>query len=462
MLIRIVMAMAVSVFLAAATGQGQQPQASALQEQSALNSGAGATARTAASRSHQNEPAPDLASEREVGSHLAKVSGVSIKSGTSSETLIDVETSRSTRYRTFQLSNPERLVVDVYEAREATPQEVYPAEAAVLKRVRVGQWQQTVVRVVADLEGSPTSKVQVQPDGILIKLTPGAPQQRKRVESARGGGAPVQPPSRSDSQPVFAASGLAAQTASLTTPELTARDRRLLRQGESELAIGRLDELARVSGIDIKHAEEGKTLIDIATSRATQYRVFHLADPSRLVVDLEAARKAMEQGTYAVRSDVLQRVRVGQWKENNPSVVRVVADLEGQPTFDVRPQSPGVRIELQPRHLAPTIARNPFEYLKVDSLVKRLIPQLPEEAVVTKASLTASVPGVMASDLKFLGFIEKNTSDTEAVVSDDIEIHFLHEGESIEGRFRVLKISARAVEIEDTLTSQTLWLKSSQ
>jgi type IV pilus assembly protein PilQ len=55
---------------------------------------------------------------------------------------------------------------------------------------------------------------------------------------------------------------------------------------------------------------------------------------------------------YAAHSSLLKDVRVGQFRESHPAVVRVVADLAGNPAFDVHPVPGGIRIELRPRELA--------------------------------------------------------------------------------------------------------------
>ncbi|MGD0920294.1 MAG: type IV pilus secretin PilQ [Terriglobia bacterium] len=119
---------------------------------------------------------------------------------------------------------------------------------------------------------------------------------------------------------------------------------------------------ATVAGISIKAGPAGETFIDITTTRPTAYSVLHLANPSRLVLDLEGARNGTRQRAYSASSEVLKGVRVGQFREGNPSVVRVVADLIGVPVFDVHAQPGGVRVELKPRpSVTPAAASPPTE-----------------------------------------------------------------------------------------------------
>lgn len=118
---------------------------------------------------------------------------------------------------------------------------------------------------------------------------------------------------------------------------------------------------ATVSGISVKAGPAGETFIDVSTTHPTAYNVLRLPDPARLVVDLEGARTGTRQRAYAASSSVLKGVRVGQFRAGNPSVVRVVADLAGDPTFDVHAQPGGVRIELRSRLSSVAAATPPPE-----------------------------------------------------------------------------------------------------
>jgi type IV pilus assembly protein PilQ len=104
-----------------------------------------------------------------------------------------------------------------------------------------------------------------------------------------------------------------------------------------------------VSEISIKSGPEGQAVVDILTSRPTAYHVLHLQNPARVVVDLEEAHFSGHQRNYAAPSLFLKGVRVGQFR---PDVVRVVADVTGNPASSVHAQPAGVRIELKSRSLA--------------------------------------------------------------------------------------------------------------
>jgi len=156
----------------------------------------------------------------------------------------------------------------------------------------------------------------------------------------------------------------------------------------------------RVSGVTITAGPHGETFVDIATTSPAPFKVLHLSDPARLVVDLEGARNAARK-VYPARSAFLKGVRVGQFRAEEPSIVRVVADLAGEPLFDVHATAGGVRVELKPKSsakvaaaLAPVAAIEPKAVAK--PIEKVQIPR-PEEILTVKE---APAPGAAAEAKK--------------------------------------------------------------
>ena len=103
----------------------------------------------------------------------------------------------------------------------------------------------------------------------------------------------------------------------------------------------------RVSSLAVAKGDAGETFVDVSTSRAPEYHVSRLANPSRLVLDIEGAQVAARQGSYSVSSDFLRTVRLAQFRSEPPAVVRVVADLKGNPGFDVHATPTGLRLEFR-------------------------------------------------------------------------------------------------------------------
>ncbi len=115
----------------------------------------------------------------------------------------------------------------------------------------------------------------------------------------------------------------------------------------TEAAIGTSS--AEIQKISVTGDAEGQTIVHVATTGRAEYRFFRLPNPERLVVDFEGAHRVPPQRIYHVQSAVLENVRVGRFRAKDPSVVRLVADLVGDPAYEVQREADGVRIVLRSR-----------------------------------------------------------------------------------------------------------------
>lgn len=400
---------------------------------------------------------------------IPRVRAISIHNSSGGAVIIDVTTTRPVPYRTLKLSSPERLVVDLRGADKAGLKGIYPAQSQILKRVRVGQWKSNppIVRVVADLNGTPAYSVHALASVIRIKLKPhpkgDKSSQRAHLYHSKSEWNIADKTKilvgKSAAKSPFTVHQFQDLAASLTAPDIPSQDRLVpvTRPDPSPSSPKAKSTLALVSGISIKPGSNGRTYVDIASTRSVPYRVFQLAHPFRLVIDLKDARDASRKEVYPTDSSVLKRIRIGQWRAGNPSVVRVVADLKGYPIFDVFARRPGIRIDLRPRLQLSPLIRNPFEFATQRRAVHsgRRTTQ-PNQ--VTTAGNNLSAPGYSFSDLKVIGYLEEGGSKTEAIIADHANIYFVPEGGTIEKTFRVLSISANAVEIQNVKTLQSNWL----
>lgn len=432
----------------------------------------------AMAQDHSAVPSTSVAASQtapKASQQLPEVRDISIKPGADGAALIDIATTHKIPYRTMRLENPPRLVVDFEGAHNAVGQRSFEAGAGIVSDVRVAQWRaepSAVVRVVADLAGAARVGVHQQPWGVQVELQPrkgksggvSDPDPFAFGSGARdlmGGrvAAAVKGRSPSAELPVHQ---FAELSASLTAPAVPPRDRLIpvLKSHDDKPGLDGSEKLALVSGISIKSGADGKTLVEIASSQSVPYRVFQLSNPPRLVIDLRDARDASHRGVYSAASPVLKRVRIGQWRSADPSVVRIVADLEGSPLFDVYAKQPGVRIDLEPRSALGALARNPFEFERQGPSVK-VSPSRRAAAYSPSVRTAPAKPTgeVTLSDLKVLGYVDKPEIGTEAIISDAVGIYFVPEGSAFEDRFRLLKIAGKAVEIEDLNTHRTAWLE---
>jgi type IV pilus assembly protein PilQ len=128
---------------------------------------------------------------------------------------------------------------------------------------------------------------------------------------------------------------------------------------------------ALVSDIVVSPGSSGEVTIDVATTKSAAFHVYQFDHPDRLVVDLEGARNRSRQKSIPVSSPVVKDVRVGQFQEKNPEVVRVVADLSGKIVFDAHAYAGGVRIEVKARPMAAPRAVAAAPAPRLDTAAKR-------------------------------------------------------------------------------------------
>lgn len=153
-----------------------------------------------------------------------------------------------------------------------------------------------------------------------------------------------------------------------------------------------------VREVSISSGENSETFVDVATQGQARYRVFQLSNPSRLVVDFEGARHASRPKTYAANSALLSGVRVGQFRAKDPSVVRVVADLTGDPIYDVQKTASGVRIALKSHASVSQPAKTPAVTEEDQTeTAKAVAPVREEPAAPVQSASKPEVPAAAAA-----------------------------------------------------------------
>jgi polysaccharide biosynthesis/export protein len=91
--------------------------------------------------------------------------------------------------------------------------------------------------------------------------------------------------------------------------------------------------------------------VRVIASGALSCDPFRLANPDRLVLDCSGAHVQFKSTPSRVDLDPVRSVRVGQFKSD---VARVVVDLQGQPTYSVRPDGNTVIVTFDSIHAKPS------------------------------------------------------------------------------------------------------------
>lgn len=105
---------------------------------------------------------------------------------------------------------------------------------------------------------------------------------------------------------------------------------------------------ARLTAIKVQASDPEKILIDVLTTNSVPYHVFRLEHPKRLVLDMEGTELTGQDRFYAGQGPVVARIRLGQRTDQGSPVVRVVADLREDYSFDIRHTSGGIEEEIWP------------------------------------------------------------------------------------------------------------------
>ena len=103
--------------------------------------------------------------------------------------------------------------------------------------------------------------------------------------------------------------------------------------------------------------------------------------------------------------------------------------------------------ELEDRPL-PELDRNPFEF-----------PAAPVVAAPGRTATTAQAPAPPPPPpvtLKPMGYSEGKGGIKEAMVSDEDQVFVVHEGDSIGTRYKVIKITATVITVEDATIHQSV------
>ena len=97
----------------------------------------------------------------------------------------------------------------------------------------------------------------------------------------------------------------------------------------------------------------------------------------------------------------------------------------------------------------PELKRNPFEFVTVPTQVSRV-------QTAGEAPGPAPPPAPPPVTLKVMGYSEGVGGVKEAMVSDEDQVFVVHAGDSVGGRYKVIKITPTAVTVEDATLHQTV------
>ncbi len=103
------------------------------------------------------------------------------------------------------------------------------------------------------------------------------------------------------------------------------------------------------SQVKVVPGASGETAILVSCKRQLHYRSFRMDNPRRLVLDIENATFPVAPKSYFGDSALVSEVRISERSDETGKTVRIVAQLVGNPKFEIEPGSTGLRIILKSR-----------------------------------------------------------------------------------------------------------------
>lgn len=94
----------------------------------------------------------------------------------------------------------------------------------------------------------------------------------------------------------------------------------------------------------------------------------------------------------------------------------------------------------------PELSRNPFEFVS---------PPAPPKAPPGPGPAPAPPPAPPPMTLKPMGYSENVGGQKEAYISEEDQVYVVHEGDTVANKYKILKITTKAVTVEDVATHQT-------
>lgn len=237
--------------------------------------------------------------------HATSVLGVDVHA-VDEGLMIELLTSASSSFKSFQLDNPRRIVVDVINAQLDSKQTRFVVGQANVKSIRLGQFSSVAprtVRAVFETNGKISYKLEGQPNSIrlIIPFTHEKSLPEKTAEK---------PMKTENLKPVITASNRPATV---------------------------------VSGLEAK--VEGENLVvTIRSDGMLQYRTFELDNPHRLVVDLDKVNLRASIRILTLNDGNLLAARLGQVVTEGSPLVRAVLEATKKTEFKAQSTPQGLKL----------------------------------------------------------------------------------------------------------------------
>lgn len=247
------------------------------------------------------------------------------------------------QYKVMEFTNPNRLVIDLYEQNLQLTQNTIPLNHPLVKQVRASQhsWEPKIARLVLDLDdkieynilrGKTAREIIIQPKSIAKTTTPSKPvvttpaptkpstgqsgtTKPSTTPTQPGQGQTTKPSTGNTTPPATGQTPKPTQPAKPVTPTPTPKP------ATGETILAEVKEYGDKELVSIGVVDGQKVVV--RTSTPVTYEVYHLTNPERLVIDLMGVKTRLTQDLINVNKGDMKSVRMHQ----HPDKVRIVFDL---------------------------------------------------------------------------------------------------------------------------------------
>jgi N-acetylmuramoyl-L-alanine amidase len=200
---------------------------------------------------------------------------------------VDISVTGYTDYSIMKLSNPGRIVIDIFNAFAPGKQQYVQAGGNIVKSIRYAQFEPYTARVVLEVEGEPEYGVDKTDSGLLIyfgDMPESAPAQEPAPPSPAGGSAV-----------------------------------------KKTLSVHKYFNVEYTPG-------DGTDNVGILIDSYSKYKVMRLTGPDRLVIDIPNAKYSSADKKIETNGSQVSSIRYARY---NKTTARIVFDLTGQAQYTV-------------------------------------------------------------------------------------------------------------------------------
>lgn len=233
---------------------------------------------------------PDTSGENKQATGLLK--SVAYKAGESSE-IVDMTIENYSDYSVMRLSNPERIVVDIFNAIAPGKQQLIKADGAVIKSVRYAQFDPYTARVVLDVNGQAEYSIDKTETGLRLYIGD-KPENNNEKEEITG-----------------------------NQEENNSED---IKAEPKKLSIRKY--------FNIEYTpRENTEEVAILLANYKKYSIVRMTGPDRLVIDIPNTKYSSKDKKVSANGTQVKSIRYSRYSS---SISRIVLDLNGQSNYKVK------------------------------------------------------------------------------------------------------------------------------